>query len=252
MEIAIEILLALFAVGVFAGFIDTIAGGGGMLTIPALFMSGLPPEAALATNKLQASFGTTSAAFYFWRKGKILLRPMLAAIATTAIGAALGVFLLTMIPNVWLQKGIPVLLIIVALIFLKMPAIGSVSQEARYSLSAFALGAALPIGFYDGFLGPGTGSFFILALIAMRGKTLTLATMEAKVYNATSNLVSLLVFMLGGHIHWIAGLSMGGGQILGAKLASGVVMTRGSQIIRPMVIAMSIIMSLVLVYRYWL
>ena len=115
----------------------------------------------------------------------------------------------------------------------------------------FALAAALPIGFYDGFLGPGTGSFFMLALISLRGYTLQNATIEAKVYNATTNLVSLLVFLIGGKIVWLAGFAMAVGQILGARLAAGLIISKGNRLIRPAVIAMSLIMSAVLAHRYW-
>lgn len=118
-------------------------------------------------------------------------------------------------------------------------------------MALFALATALPIGFYDGFIGPGTGSFFLLALIALRGKLLSDATIEAKAYNATTNLVSLFVFMLGGKIMWLFGFVMAGGQVLGARIASGMIVSRGNRIIRPMVIGMSMLMSVVLAYRYW-
>ena len=105
--------------------------------------------------------------------------------------------------------------------------------------AGFVAAAALPIGFYDGFLGPGTGSFFMLALISLRGYTLQQATIEAKAYNATTNLVSLLVFLAGGKILWLAGLVMAAGQLLGARLAAGLIVSKGNRLIRPAVIAMS-------------
>ena len=143
------------------------------------------------------------------------------------------------------------LLAAVALIFIFMPSLGTVAREARLPYGKFVLAAALPIGFYDGFLGPGTGSFFMLALISLRGYTLQNATIEAKAYNATTNLVSLLVFLLGGKIVWLAGFAMAAGQILGARLAAGLIISKGNQLIRPAVIAMSLIMSAVLAHRYW-
>ena len=155
------------------------------------------------------------------------------------------------LPKEALQQALPLLLAAVALIFIFMPSLGTVAREARLPYGKFALAAALPIGFYDGFLGPGTGSFFMLALISLRGYTLQNATIEAKVYNATTNLVSLLVFLIGGKIVWLAGFAMAVGQILGARLAAGLIISKGNRLIRPAVIAMSLIMSAVLAHRYW-
>lgn len=247
----ILLLFLLFAIGALAGFVDTLAGGGGMLTLPSLLLAGLPPDAALATNKLQGSFGTVSATWYFVRRGQIRFRSIWPGILGSAAGAALGTFTVQVLPKDWLQNVIPVLLFAVALIFVFMPKLGEVSRTARWSMTLFAVAAALPIGFYDGFIGPGTGSFFLLAIIALRGKMLSDATIEAKAYNATTNLVSLLVFMLGGKIVWQLGFAMAGGQILGARIASGMIVSKGNRIIRPMVILMSMVMSAVLAYRYW-
>ena len=245
------VLFILFAVGALAGFVDTLAGGGGMLTLPALMLSGLPPDAALATNKLQGSFGTVAATWYFVRRGQIQFARIWPGIVASGIGAALGTFIVQILPKDWLQTVIPALLFAVALVFIFMPKLGEVSREARWSMMLFSVAVAMPIGFYDGFIGPGTGSFFLLALIALRGKILSDATIEAKAYNATTNLVSLLVFLLGGKIVWIAGFAMAGGQILGARIASGMIVSKGNRLIRPMVIVMSVIMSAVLAYRYW-
>lgn len=250
--VPLHIVLLLFGVALTAGFVDTIAGGGGMLTIPALLLTpSLSPEMALATNKLQSSCGSTSAAFCFWRKGYIHFKPMLGGMFTTAVGAAVGVILIHIIDSGILAKVLPLLLITVAGIFIAMPTLGDVDHAAKLGFWGFALGLALPIGFYDGFLGPGSGSFYILALIAFRGETLRQATMEAKVFNAMSNLTALTVFIIAGHIVWSLGVVMGVGQMLGAKLASGLVISRGSRLIRPMVIIMSVLMSLYLAYRNW-
>lgn len=248
---AIEILLLLLLVGMLAGFVDTLAGGGGMITLPALLLAGLPPDAALATNKLQGSFGTVSATWYFVRRGQIRFSLIRQGIIASAVGAALGTATVQILPKDWLQTVIPALLFAVALVFLFMPKLGDVSGAARWPTGLFAGAAVLPIGFYDGFIGPGTGSFFLLAIIMLRGKTLSDATIEAKAYNATTNLVSLFVFMLGGKIVWTAGLCMAIGQIVGARIASGMILSKGNRLIRPMVIAMCMIMSVVLAWRYW-
>ena len=243
-ELSLWVLALLALVGTVAGFVDTLAGGGGMLTIPALLLAGLPPDAALATNKLQGSFGTLSVTWYFVKRGQIAFRRLLPGIAACAAGAACGTLTVQYLPQALLQQA-------VALVFIFMPSLGAVAREARLPFAGFVGAAALPIGFYDGFLGPGTGSFFMLALISLRGYTLQQATIEAKAYNATTNLVSLLVFLAGGKILWLAGLVMAAGQLLGARLAAGLIVSKGNRLIRPAVIAMSLIMSAVLAHRYW-
>ena len=250
-ELSLWVLALLALVGTVAGFVDTLAGGGGMLTIPALLLAGLPPDAALATNKLQGSFGTLSATWYFVKRGQIAFRRLLPGIAACAAGAACGTLTVQYLPQALLQQALPLLLAAVALVFIFMPSLGAVAREARLPFAGFVAAAALPIGFYDGFLGPGTGSFFMLALISLRGYTLQQATIEAKAYNATTNLVSLLVFLAGGKIVWLAGLVMAAGQLLGARLAAGLIVSKGNRLIRPAVIAMSLIMSAVLAHRYW-
>ena len=250
-ELSLWVLALLTLVGTVAGFVDTLAGGGGMLTIPALLLAGLPPDAALATNKLQGSCGTLLATGYFVKRGQIQFRRLLPGITACALGAARGTLTVQYLPKEALQQALPLLLAAVAFIFIFMPSLGTVAREARLPYGNFVLAAALPIGFYDGFLGPGTGSFFMLALISLRGYTLQNATIEAKAYNATPNLVSLLVFLIGGKIVWLAGFAMAAGQILGARLAAGLIISKGNQLIRPAVIAMSLVMSTVLAYRYW-
>lgn len=246
------VLAALFAVGIMAGFIDTLAGGGGMLTIPALLLAGLPPENALATNKLQGSFGTVSASIYFIRRGHLDFRRLLPGVAACIFGSALGTLLVQILPHEWLRKLIPLLLMIIAAVFWRIPALGSVETEARLRRGVFLVGILAPIGFYDGFIGPGTGSFICLALIALQGCTLQAATIEAKLYNAATNLSSLLVFFIGGKIIWTAGLCMAAGQLIGARLASAMIVSKGNALIRPMVIGMSVAMSLYLMAKTWL
>lgn len=248
---AFEILLLLLFMGALAGFVDTLAGGGGMLTLPTLLYVGLPPDAALATNKMQGSVGTVTASLYFLRRGHLkwsLLWPNLIA---CALGSACGTAAVMVLPKQGLQLALPLVLFAIALILLKMPKLGQVQVKARLEALPFMFAALMPIGFYDGFLGPGTGSFFLMALIALRGLNLQQATIEAKAYNATTNVCSLLVFLWGGAIVWSAAAAMAGGQIIGARLASGMIIRHGQALIRPLAIAMSMLMSLALAYRYW-
>src|SRR5699024_211412 len=132
--------------------------------------------------------------------------------------------------------------------FLLTPQLGQLESERRLSPFLFGLLVGLSIGFYDGFLGPGTGSFFCLAYILLAGLTLTKATAHAKVLNFTSNVAALLFFIISGQVVWLVGLTMLLGQLIGARLGAGMVLNRGQRLIRPMMIFMSIVMSLKLLY----
>lgn len=234
-ELAPEILAFLFVAAVAAGFIDAIAGGGGLITIPALLAAGVAPVAAIATNKVQGSFGTAAATWTFWRKGRIdfaLLKwPLIAAV----VGAVLGAITVSFVDTAWLMVLLPVLLIGIAVYFLVGPKASDEDVHAR--LTPFAFGAvAGGIGFYDGFFGPGAGSFYALALVTLLGMGLTRATAHTKALNFASNLISVIVFAIGGHVLWAVGLIMAVGQVLGGWLGSHAAMRFGPRLIRPLLV----------------
>ena len=228
------IIVVLALVGFVAGFIDSIAGGGGMLALPALLLAGLDPLTALATNKLQGSFGTASATYVFWKRG--LLKPLehIAAIAMVFVGAALGVVLVSFAPRDTLSIIMPVMLVGVAIYFALAPRLTDNASAARLPLAAFSFGIAPVLGFYDGFFGPGTGSFFMLALVALFGLGLLEATARTKLYNFTSNIASLLLFLVIAKVIWPVGLVMGVAQVAGAQLGARLAIRNGAAIIRPL------------------
>ena len=182
----------LFVVGLTAGFVDSIAGGGGLITVPALLAVGLNPAQALATNKLQSSGGAFSASLYFVRKGMVKLGDLKLAIVLTFAGSALGTTLVQLIDASVLEHIIPFLMIGIAGYFLFSPSVGEDDRKQRFSMNLFALTAGFGIGFYDGFFGPGTGSFFAIAFVSLMGFSLKKATAHTKVLNCTSNIASLL------------------------------------------------------------
>ena len=234
-ELAPEILAFLFAAAIAAGFIDAIAGGGGLFTIPALLAAGVAPVTAIATNKVQGSFGTAAATWTFWRKGRIdfaLLKwPLIAAV----VGAVLGAITVSFADTTWLMVLLPVLLIGIAVYFLVGPKASDEDVHAR--LTPFAFGAiAGGIGFYDGFFGPGAGSFYALALVTLLGMGLTKATAHTKALNFASNFISVIVFAIGGHVLWAVGLIMAIGQVLGGWLGSHAAMRFGPRLIRPLLV----------------
>jgi uncharacterized protein len=220
METTTLIFLALVAV--LAGFVDSIAGGGGLLALPSLLLAGLDPVSALATNKLQGSFGTASATYAYWRKGHINLAEHWRSVCTTFIAACFGVAAIKYAPTQWLNAALPILLIVIAIYFALSPQLTNASKHPRIPLMAFTFGLAPAIGFYDGIFGPGTGSFLMLSLVTLIGLGIVQATAQTKLLNFTSNIASLLVFAFSGKIIWAVGLAMA--------------MKQGAKIIRPLLV----------------
>ncbi|WP_034948098.1 sulfite exporter TauE/SafE family protein [Erwinia oleae] len=238
----------LFFVAVLAAFIDSIAGGGGLLTVPALLAVGLSPAQALATNKLQSVGGSFSASLYFIRRRAVDLREQKLNIAMTFIGSVSGAVLIQHINAELLRQVLPLLLIAIGLYFLLMPKVGEEDRHRRLHGLPFALVAGGCVGFYDGFFGPGAGSFYALAFVTLCGYNLAKSTAHAKVLNFTSNLGGLLFFMFGGKVVWGTGLVMLIGAICGARLGARMVLSRGQTLIRPMVVVVSAVMSAKLLY----
>lgn len=237
---SLDLLAALFGVGLVAGFVDAIAGGGGLLTVPALLWAGLSPAQALATNKLQSSFGSFSATLKFVRNGEADPRAMLRMIVCTFAGAGAGAILVQLLDPSFLRDIIPVLLVGIAVYLLFSPKAGDIDAHRRVSENTFALTAGVGVGFYDGFFGPGTGTFFAIAFVALLGFNLRRATAHTKVLNLTSNLAALLFFLIGGQIQWAIGLAMGVGQYLGAQAGAHLVIRNGARIVRPMLVVASL------------
>lgn len=246
--ISTELLTLLMLTALLAGFIDSIAGGGGLLVLPVLLSIGIPPAQALATNKLQGTFGTLSATLTFLQKGKLSLRGMWPAVLMTAVGAAIGAWLAQIINADLLNQLIPILLIAIVLYYIFSPKIAADTESDEIiTNNAFSVTAAPSIGFYDGFFGPGAGAFYTTSYVILRGYNLLTATAHTKVLNFTSNLVSLVVFILGGQVLWKIGLLMGITQLMGAYLGSRLVIHKGAGLVRPMLIIMSLIITIKLV-----
>ena len=246
-SLTIELLALLFVTGLLAGALDSIAGGGGLIAFPILLGTGISPLQALATNKLQGSFGTTTAALHFLRHGEIDNDGVIFAIVCTFTGAMLGSLAVSHIDSRILMTLIPFLLITNALYFLFSPRVGDVEQHRRIRLGTFSLLIGGGIGFYDGFFGPGTGAFFALAFVSLLGFSMQRATAYSKVLNMTSNLAALAFFMLGGHVVWSVGLVMAIGQVLGATVGARLVIRRGTAVIRPLLVVVCIALTAKLV-----
>ncbi|MBJ3814444.1 TSUP family transporter [Shimwellia pseudoproteus] len=241
-------LVVLFFAALLAGFIDALAGGGGLITVPVLMAVGFSPAHALATNKLQACGGSLSASLYFIRQRVVNLKEQRLNILMTFIGSMTGALLVQHIQASLLRQILPLLIIGIGLYFLLMPRLGEEDRQRRLHGLPFALVAGGCVGFYDGFFGPGAGSFYALAFVTLCGYNLAKSTAHAKVLNATSNLGGLLLFMLGGQVIWGTGLVMMAGQFCGARMGSRLVLSKGQQLIRPMIVIVSAVMSAKLLF----
>lgn len=223
----------LFGTGLAAGLVDSIAGGGGLLTVPVLLSTGLPPVAALGTNKFQSSFGSGTATWHYVRGGAVKLSDCGTGIVATLVGAALGAWAVQQLPRGVLATIIPFLLAAILIYMIARPQLGDAARPARVSANLGFGAAGLVLGFYDGFFGPGTGSFWTVAIVLLLGWPLLAATGATKVMNFTSNIVSLAVFAVGGHVDYTIGLVMAVGQAIGARLGSSLALRNGAKIIRP-------------------
>lgn len=236
MELTTQLISILFFVALFAGFIDAIAGGGGLLTIPALLLPGMNPVAVLATNKLQACAGSFSASLAMIKKGLIHPKMMKIALVFAFVGSGVGTILVQLSPPDFLKKALPFVIGLVGLYTLFSPNLGKLQTTPKMSQKTYERTIAPLIGFYDGYFGPATGTFFSLSQVVLRGRELIQATARAKLLNFATNFASLIFFIIGGQIVWVVGLVMMVGQIIGAFLGSHFVVKGGAKFIRPVIV----------------
>ena len=243
MELGIDTVALLMGVAFIAGVIDAIAGGGGLLTIPALLAAGIPPVQALATNKLQSSFGTASAVVAFARKGRIDFRRFARPAAGAFVGSVLGAWTLQRVNPDFLEALIPILLLLMVVYFTVAPKATEEDRHSRLGPGAL-LGFMVAVGFYDGFFGPGTGSFIVTALVALFGLGLVSATAHTKLLNLSSNVAALLTFIIGGKVLWALGLMMAVCSIAGGQVGAHLALRVGGKVIRPLLVTMSLVLCL--------
>ncbi len=227
-----EVISLLFFAGLSAGFIDAIAGGGGLISVPALLWAGLPPQMALGTNKMQSSWGTMMAVRKYAKAGLVSWQQVRLAVLVTFVFACIGTWTVTRVSNEVLRFVVPWMLIGVAIYILMSPRLSRHGLRARLGVAAFSLLGGTVLGFYDGFFGPGTGAFWTIACLSLLGLELTRATAFTKVVNLTSNLASLLVFIIAGRVNYEIAAAMICGQLVGGRLGAGMAIKHGAPFIR--------------------
>lgn len=235
--------VVLTTVAFFAGFISSMAGAGGLLTLPALLWAGLPPLQALGTNKMQSVMGTLVSTWNFFRSGHLRLSSISGPLLATALGAIGGTMVVQQVSNELLIRLIPALLILIALYFIFSPRSGDRDTPARLSSRQFAWTAAPAMGFYGGFFGPGTGSILPFLFVWLRGDNLRKATANTKAMVLSINGLSAMLFAFNEHVLWSLALMMAVAQTLGAYLGSSLVIRRGARLVQPLVVLVALLLS---------
>ena len=248
MEITIITYIFLFALAFFAGLISSIAGSGGLLTLPALLWFGLPPLNALATNKVQSSLGTLSSAWNFFRQGHLDIKPLYRSLVMAILGSIAGTCLVQSLNGTTLSRLIPFLLLGIALYFLVSPKVSSADSHEKISRQWFACTAALGMGLYGGFFGPGMGTIMPFLFVWLLGHNLVKATAETKLMILAVNGSSALIFVFSGYVIWQLAIGMSIAQILGARLGSNLVMIRGANFVQPIITWVTIVMAIQLLF----
>jgi uncharacterized membrane protein YfcA len=248
-EIATQLALLLILAAFCAGFIDSIAGGGGLISVPALLLAGASPVEALATNKLQGTFGAGTAMLTYARAGQVRLQDQLGLAAISAVAGAAGATVAHLVPAEVLRLIMPVVLIGVAAFFALKPGLTDDARNRRMRPAIFSLTAVPAIAAYDGFFGPGTGSFFMMAFVLLAGYGVLKATAHTKLLNFASNIGSLVIFIPSGATWWAVGLAMAAAQVLGASLGARLALRIGSRLIKPLLVAVSTAMALRLLWQ---
>ena len=250
-EVAPHLALILVATAFVAGFVDSIAGGGGLLSVPALLLCGASPLQALATNKVQGMVGSGTALVNYALAGQVKPAERLGmAMVSLAFGAA-GSLVAGAMPAGVLRLIMPPILIGIAVFFAFKPGLSDQPRPARMTATHFTLVVVPLIASYDGFFGPGTGSFFMLALVILAGLGVLQATAQTKMLNFASNVGSVAVFAFSGATWWWVGGAMALAQIAGATLGSRLAVRVGARLIKPLLVVTSSGMALRLLWQAW-
>ena len=235
-DIGLDVVALLTLAGLAAGFVDAVVGGGGLIQLPALLL-GLPhaaPVHVLATNKLASICGTTVASATYYRRVRPDPRTFLPLMALAFVGSAAGAVVASHIPRAAFDPIVLVVLVVVGAYVLLKPSLGGVTTlrftGGHHTLAA--MGTGLAVGFYDGALGPGTGSFFVFTLVGLLGYSFLEASAKARLANWATNLAALCVFVPQGAVLWGVGLSMGLANLVGGYLGARVAVSRGAGFVR--------------------
>ncbi len=241
--ISIDVILFLMGAGFISAFIDSVVGGGGLISLPALLLVGLPPNIALGTNKVASAMGSLTSTISFMRSGKINFALVKYLFPLSFMGSVFGVIAVQQIPSQFLKPLVVIMLIVVTIYTFTKKDWGNEStyQGTTKKIAYLSAVSALALGFYDGFFGPGTGSFMIFSFL-MIGFDFVVAAGNAKALNFASNIAAVIAFGWIGAIHYQYAIPMGLSMIIGALVGSRVAIKQGAAYVRPLFISMSVVL----------
>lgn len=236
--------------GFIAAAVDSIAGGGGLISLPAIMAVGVPPHSALGTNKFASTCASFTSTLTFAKSKKIYMPLIKFLIPCTLIGAALGVKTALKIDQAILQIMVLVLIFAVAIYTIVKKDFGSKDMFKGLTKLNIFYGCifAFTIGFYDGFFGPGTGSFLIFLFISIFGFDFTISAGNGKILNFVSNITALVLFALNGKIIYLVGIPMALSMILGARIGTKIAIKNGAKVIKPIFVTIALILTAKLLY----
>jgi uncharacterized membrane protein YfcA len=228
--------------GFVASFVDSIAGGGGLISVPAFMLAGLPPHMVLGTNKFSATAGSFTSSLKFIKSGKANLKLLKYLIPFTFLGSMLGVRAVLHIDQKFLTPLVLILIMFIGIYTLFSKSLGLEDKFRGLTKKNVLLGIvlALSLGFYDGFFGPGTGSFLVFGFINIFGFNFVSSSANARILNFTSNVTALALFALSGKINYMLGIPVAISMILGARMGTTVALSKGSKLIKPIFVTMSL------------
>lgn len=239
MELTLTTYLIVCPLLFLAGFIDAIGGGGGLISLPAYLLAGLPVHQAIATNKLSSACGTTLATFRFIKNGLVNLRFAIPSVITAILGSSIGAKLSLLAPDGLMEKLLFIILPLAAFIVLNRSLFKD-NPDSTLQLNAktyvVSILAAFIVGMYDGFYGPGTGTFLIIVFTVFGHMNVSTANAQAKVINLTTNITSLTIFLLNGQVLFSLGIVAAICNMIGGYLGAGLVMQKGSKIVKPTIL----------------
>ncbi len=249
--IDMPMLFFVMAGGFLAGFVDSIAGGGGLISLPVLMATGMPPHLAVGTNKFSATFGAVMSAWQFWRAGKVDKHLMMRILPGTFLGAAAGCLAMLQISAEWLQPIIIAALMATAAFVFTRRHMGTVNAYPGETAAVVikSLVIAVVIGFYDGFIGPGTGTFLIVSF-AMLGFDFVIAAGNAKVLNLMSNVTSFVLVVYWGKVLYVTGAVMAVCIFIGAYFGSRLAIRCGTGFVRFIMLTVTTVLIGKLILDY--
>lgn len=246
-------IMFLCGAGFLAAFVDAIAGGGGLISVPAYFAIGFPPHFTLGTNKFSSTCSSLTSTIRFSKSGKVDRDILKRLLPFTFFGAITGVMTVLLLDSNVLKPIVLVLLLGVGVYSFFSKTIGLEDNFNGIDKKMLVLGIifAFFMGFYDGFFGPGAGSFMIFGLIKIFGFDFVRASGNAKAMNLTSNFASLLTFAINGKIYYLMGIPMALSMIMGAYLGSKLAIKEGAKFIKPIFVTMSLLVAFKMLYEFF-